>query len=395
MALEIDISMVATRFDIRRSGRVGPLTGNSNSYCIPLRSRCIFSATTVTELSLGRKMNGRFGLAVIGCGMAAKPHALALQALSDVIEVRGVYARNRQRLDRFAAEYGFPASESAEAIAADADVEAVLLLTPPNARDAYVELFSANGKHVLSEKPLERTVAAAERIVQTCRDRSVTLGVVFQHRFRSASENLEQRLGRGDLGAIRMVRVEVPWWRDQAYYDEPGRGSYARDGGGVLINQAIHTLDLMLRLAGPVRAVRAMVATTAFHQMESEDFAAGVLEFASGAVGALVATTAAYPGEAEAIRLDCDAASVLLQSGTATYSWKDGRVETAGAEARTGGGADPMAFPMDWHRDLIADFADAVRSGRSPRVSGEEALLVHRLIEAIEVSSSKGCRVEL
>ncbi|MDV7145209.1 Gfo/Idh/MocA family oxidoreductase [Tropicimonas sp. TH_r6] len=340
-------------------------------------------------------MNAKLGLAVIGCGMAAKPHALALQALSNMIDVRGVHARDRQRLERFATEFGFPVSEKAEALAADPGVDAVLILTPPNARAAYVELFAAAGKHVLCEKPLERTVEAAERIVQLCRDHAVTLGVVFQHRFRAASQDLARRLAMDELGAIRMVRVDIPWWRDQGYYDEPGRGSYARDGGGVLICQAIHTLDLMLDLTGPVRAVQAMVATTALHRMEAEDFAAGTMEFANGAVGSLFATTAAYPGEPESIRLECDAASVRLQSGTVTYSWRDGRVETAGAEARTGGGADPMAFPMDWHRDLIADFAEAVKRDQRPRVTGEDALQVQRLIEAIEISSSRRCRVEL
>ena len=345
------------------------------------------------DLQRGRAMSDKLGLAVIGCGMASKPHALALKALSDEIAVRGVYGRDPGKRDRFCAEYGFPAAASAEALAKDESVDAVLLLTPPNARGEFVDLFAAAGKHVLSEKPLERTVAAAERIVQTCRDRGVTLGVVFQHRFRAASEDLARRLAAGELGAIRMVRVEVPWWRDQAYYDEPGRGSYARDGGGVLISQAIHTLDLMLSLTGPVSAVQAMVATTALHRMDSEDFAAGALQFANGAVGALFATTAAYPGDAESIRLECDAASVLLQSGTVTYAWRDGRIETAGTEATTGGGADPMAFPFDWHRDLIADFVAAIRDDRAPRVSGEDGLRVQRLIAAIERSSSQYCRV--
>ncbi|RYH11617.1 Gfo/Idh/MocA family protein [Tropicimonas sp. IMCC6043] len=340
-------------------------------------------------------MSERFGLAVVGCGMAAKPHALALQALKDQVEVVGVFARDRARREAFASEYGFPAAESAEALAADPRVQGLLLLTPPNARQPYVEMFAAAGKHILSEKPLERSAPAADIIAAICHKHEVTLGVVFQHRFRAASEALARLLESGNLGAIRMVRVEVPWWREQAYYDEPGRGSYERDGGGVLISQAIHTLDLMLSLTGPVREVQAMVATTPLHKMESEDFAAGAMRFASGAVGALFATTAAYPGEAESIRLDCDRGSALLKSGTVTIDWRDGRREVVGAEAGTGGGADPMAFPMDWHRDLIADFCAAVSSGRPPRVTGEDALRVQRFIAAIERSSRDGRSVTI
>ncbi len=337
----------------------------------------------------------RLGLAVIGCGMAAKPHGGALRELSDRIAVRGVFARSKDRREAFGAEYGMPVADSAEALAADPAVDAALILTPPNAREDLVRLFAGAGKHILSEKPLERTETAARRIVGICEDAGVQLGIMFQHRFREASEQLASMLDKGALGAIAVVRVEVPWWRDQAYYDEPGRGTYARDGGGVLISQAIHTLDLMLSLAGPVASVQAMAATTAFHKMEAEDFVAGGLKFASGAVGSLTATTAAYPGAAESIRIDCDKGSVLLKSGTLTIDWRDRDQEVIGEVATTGGGADPMAFPHDWHRDLIADFAESVQKGRAPRVTGRDALKVHQLIAALERSSSEGRRIDI
>jgi UDP-N-acetyl-2-amino-2-deoxyglucuronate dehydrogenase len=183
----------------------------------------------------------QLGLAVIGCGMGAKPHAGALRELSDAIAVRGVYARSKDRREAFGAAHGMPVADSAEALAADPAVDAALILTPPDAREELVRLFAGAGKHILSEKPLERTEEAAARMVAICEDAGVQLGVVFQHRFRAASERLAAMLAADALGPIRVVRVEVPWWRDQAYYDAPGRGSYARDGGGVLISQAIHT----------------------------------------------------------------------------------------------------------------------------------------------------------
>lgn len=336
-----------------------------------------------------------YGIAVIGCGMGAKPHAGALKALADRVVVRGVYARNPEARAAFCAEHGFPEAESLSALAADPGVDAALILTPPNARAEIVETFARAGKHILSEKPLERTEVAARGIVEACEAAGVQLGVVFQHRFRKASEALAERLADGSLGAIRIVAAEVPWWRDQSYYDVPGRGSYARDGGGVLISQAIHTLDLMLSLTGPVAEVQGLTATTAFHRMEAEDYAAAALRFASGAVGHVMASTASFPGGAESLRLDCDHASVRLQSGVLDINWRDGRHERVGEEATTGGGADPMAFPSDWHRDLIADFVAATAKGQAPRVTGRQALAVHRLIAAIELSASERRAIQI
>lgn len=334
-------------------------------------------------------MAERLGLALVGAGMAAKPHAAALKEVSDRIDVRGVFARRPEARAAFASEHGFPEVESLEALVADPSVEAALIITPPNARTDIVGAFAAAGKHVLSEKPLERTEPAARTIVETCERAGVTLGVMFQHRFRAASMALAEGLAEGRFGVIRIVGIEVPWWRDQAYYDEPGRGSYARDGGGVLISQAIHTIDLMLSLTGPVAEVQGLTATTPFHRMESEDYAAATLRFASGAVGHLMASTAHFPGEAESIRLECDRAALRLKSGVLDIHWRDGRHEQVGETATTGGGADPMAFPSDWHRDLILDFAEAVQTGRAPRVTGRDALEVQRLIAAIERSASE------
>ena len=340
-------------------------------------------------------MNKPLGLAVIGVGMASKPHALALNDLRDQIDVRGVYARSTQAVSTFCDTYNFPQANDLEALASDPSVEAALLITPPDARADLVSLFAGNDKHILSEKPLERTAAAAQFIVDTCVTANVLLGVVFQHRFRAASEALTKLISQRTLGEIRMVRAEVPWWRDQSYYDEPGRGSYARDGGGVLISQAIHTLDLMLSLTGPVSSVQAICATTPFHQMEAEDFTAGGMIFESGAVGSIFASTASFPGDTESLTFECDKASAFLKSGVLTVRWREGQVETFGENVSTGSGADPMAFPYAWHKSLIADFAQSIKNKRAPRVTGAQAMSVHTLISAIVMSSQTGRRVTL
>ncbi|OAM77551.1 Gfo/Idh/MocA family protein [Devosia elaeis] len=339
---------------------------------------------------------GKFGLGVIGAGMGAKPHALALGALRDKVDVRGVWRRNEEELKRFCAEYELPAAASYEALLADPAVEAILVLTPPNARQDIVAAAAAAGKHVLMEKPVERSTEAAQRLVALCDAAGVTLGIIFQHRFRAASEALAAQVASGAMGSLHAVHLTVPWWRpQQGYYDKPGRGTFAQDGGGVLITQAIHSLDLMLSLTGPASAVTALAATTGLHSMETEDFVAGGLEFANGAVGALMATTANYPGAAESLTLNFDRASATLTGGNLTLNWLDGRTEIVGEASNSGGGADPMAFPFDWHQAQIEDFVEAVRTHRQPRSTGHTALHVHRLIDALILSGKEGRRIEL
>jgi UDP-N-acetyl-2-amino-2-deoxyglucuronate dehydrogenase len=342
-------------------------------------------------------MAGRFGIGIVGTGMGARPHALALAALRDRIEVRGVYRRDAEKRRAFATEHGFPEARSLEALLADPAVRALLVITPPNAREEIVAAAARAGKHVLMEKPVERTTAAAERIVAACASAGVTLGIVFQHRFREGSLKLGELLEAGVLGRVSAVTLSVPWWRpQQGYYDQPGRGTLVQDGGGVLLTQAIHSLDLMLSLAGPVARVAAIAATTAMHQMETEDFVGAGLAFANGAAGSLSATTALYPGGAESLVIACEKATATLSGPTLTLNWLDGRNETLGAPAgAAGGGADPMAFPFRWHQAVIADFADAVERGRAPAASGEVALRVHRLIDALLQSSREGRAVDV
>lgn len=337
---------------------------------------------------------GRFGIGVIGAGMGAKPHALALQSLAKDIAVLGVYRRDAAQRAAFCSTYGFPEAESYEALLADPRLDAVLVLTPPNAREAIVAAAAKAGKPVLLEKPVERTLAAAERIVALCDAADVTLGVIFQHRFRRASRYLAEAVAENRYGRLEAVHLVVPWWRPQeGYYDQPGRGTFAQDGGGVLITQAIHSLDLMLSLCGEVSAVTAMAKTTRLHQMETEDFVSAGLEFANGAVGAVMATTASFPGGPESITLNFETASATLTAGNLTIRTMAGETITEGEASEGGGGADPMAFPFDWHAAQIADFADAVRHGRQPVSTGHTALHVHRLIDAMMASAKAGKRV--
>ena len=337
---------------------------------------------------------------LIGAGMVARTHVAACADAAGVT-LHGIQARSADKAamlaDKAGALTGVPVKvyDSLGAVAADSDVDFAIILTPPDARAEVIRPLAEAGKHILLEKPMGRNGEEAREVVRLCREAGVTLGVVFQHRMRAASLKAAEMIAKGDLGALGLVEITVPWWRDQAYYDEPGRGTYARDGGGVLISQAIHTIDLALSLAGPVRSVRAMATTTRFHDMEAEDFVTAGLDFANGAAGSLVASTASFPGGPETITLHFDKTSLRLASGQLHVDWRDGQSETFGAAGGTGGGADPMAFTHEWHQSVIEDFAAALSEGRDPAITGDAALAAHDLIDAIITSARTGAITEL
>jgi predicted dehydrogenase len=327
----------------------------------------------------------RHRIAVVGLGMAVAPHAQSLHDLCDRVDVVAAYSPTRARREAFAARFGFPAGDDLDAIVHDRSIDAALILTPPRTHLPLVERFAAAGKHILLEKPLEADTVRAEAVVACCERAGVRLGVVLQHRFRPAARALAQRMG--SLGEIAAASVAVPWWRPQSYYDEPGRGSLARDGGGVLLTQAIHTLDLFLTLAPPLAEVSAYVRTTPLHRMETEDLACAALRHANGALGTLEATTAAYPGAPERIQLVGRRGTAALSGGRLDVHWQDGRSEALGEQAMQGGGADPMAFSNDAHRMVLAEFLDALDGRRAPVNDGRSALAVHDLIDAVLASS--------
>lgn len=340
-------------------------------------------------------------LALIGVGMVAATHIRAISAASPKVMLRGVHGRDQKKAQDFLKQMEAETPDevlvysSVEEIANDPLIDFVIVTTPPNARTAIVKTLADAGKHILLEKPIERDRVAAREIVEVCEAASVALGIVFQHRAREVSLKLSELLKEGVLGAVKLAEISVPWWRDQDYYNEPGRGTFERDGGGVLISQAIHTMDLALTFTGPVQRVQAMARTSAFHSMETEDFVSAGLEFESGAIGSLVASTASYPGGAESISLHCEKASVRLQSGKLDINWRDGRTEVWGEDTASGGGADPMAFTHAWHQGIIEDFADAVHNKRPPMATGRQALMVHDLIDALVLSSREKRAIDL
>ena len=340
-------------------------------------------------------MSARLRIGVVGAGLGSAPHFKSLQELADQVDVAWLHVRQPGRLTPSVLPPGANVTGRYEDLLEDPLLQAVLILTPPNTHLDLVQGAARAGKHVLLEKPLEVSLAGAEELVAVCEQHQVLLAVMLQHRLRESSLALKALIASGELGELTGASCSMRWWRPQSYYDEPGRGTLARDGGGVLITQAIHTLDLLLSLTGLPAQVTALARTSAVHRMECEDSVVAVLSFANGAIGSIDATTAAYPGFSERIALNFTRGSASLEAGEMQAELMDGRRLCAGARQATGTGANVMAFDHQPHRAVIADFLQAIRQGTTPAVSGRSALQVHRLITALTDSAQSGRAVSL
>lgn len=342
----------------------------------------------------------RLKVGMVGCGMVSSVYMDVFKSLSHRLELVGVIASSLQSAQDFASKHqgadlpNLAGFESIDEMLKAEKPDFILLTTPPNAREAYIESCIYHKLPVLMEKPVERDITAATSLVTQCERAKLSLGVMLQHRARPSALALREQLEAHDAGPLHAVEITVPWWREQSYYDVPGRGSYGRDGGGVMISQAIHTLDLVLQFTSEVSGVSSYRATTGFHRMEAEDFVSAGIAFSGGAHGHLMASTACFPGRAEEFWLHFKHASFNLQSAQLEVFTQASHALGAsqykiGDVAATGAGADPMAFTSDWHKAMIENFMDHLENGAPLIASGRSALKVHHLIDQIEKASFK------
>jgi predicted dehydrogenase len=327
---------------------------------------------------------------IVGLGMALKPHLKSLEELPKRVEIAACFTPSAERRLAFAAANRHPVVDNLDTILNDKSIDVVFVLTPPMSHLDLVEQCAAAGKHVLLEKPIDFTSARGERQVAAMDKAGRKFAVILQHRFRDASRKLRAAVQGGELGELVSASAAIRWWRTPEYFAQAGRGMKARDGGGVLITQAIHTLDLFQSLTGPVAKVTAFAKTSPLRKIDTEDIVAGAVEFRNGAIGTIDATTVSYPGFPEKLELACTDATAVLNAETLDIYFRDGRhVHHEGAASKSGG-ADPMAFPNDAHKGLIVDFLDAIDGNREPESSGRESLKVMRLIEAMLASAEQG-----
>ena len=345
----------------------------------------------------------RFG--IVGCGAIAPTHAEALGKIEGAC-LAGAYDVVPER----AAKLGAPVFESLEALCANVDAVAVCV---PSGRHAEVALACARmGRHVLVEKPIDTTLEKAQALVDGCRAAGVRLGVVSQHRFSRQIRRLRDAVQGGELGRMLEGDASVKWHRTQAYYDSgEWRGTWALDGGGCLMNQGIHTIDMISWIMGGVASVQARVRTAA-HDIEVEDQANVLVEYRNGALGVIQGSTAYYPGFAERLEVHGEHGTVVIE-GDRTKVWRvdperaklgkygDGVMGQPTPSLHLAGAAewtedDPTAAWGEQHRLQLEDFAAAVREHRDPFITGEMALEPMRVILAVYESARQGgARIEL
>jgi predicted dehydrogenase len=341
----------------------------------------------------------RFGL--IGAGVAADLHVQAIRGLPDV-EVQGVTDINRPRAKALAERYGIPeVFETANDLLGSPTVDAVAILTPHHLHLPATVAAAKAGKHVLAEKALAHRVEAADAMIDVCRKHGVVLGGVFQNRFTPAARALREAVQGRSLGRVFLASVSVKLRRSAEYYrGAPWRGRKDEAGGGVLMIQAIHTLDLLLWILGMPRRVLGRCATTT-HPIEVEDLAVGILEFGGGALAVLEATTAAIPEHPPELELHGDRGTAALFDSRGFLSFWSSTLERPAslpdrwrrnaAEFREQAEpASPSQAAVEPHAENIRDFVAAVREERPPLVSGVEARKSLVVIEALYASAATG-----
>ena len=324
------------------------------------------------------------GFAIVGTGMVARYHAQAIRS-TDGTHLAAVCRADAARRAEAEKELGAPCSESYEALLARPDVDAVCLCTPSGLHAAQAVQAARAGKHVLVEKPMALTLEDAASMIDACATAGVKLGVVLQRRADPSFQALRASITAGELGTPVLGIATVPYLRGQAYYDSAAwRGTWAQDGGGALMNQGIHLLDLLLWLMGDVSDVSARFATLA-HEMEAEDCVTATLRFANGALGSLAATTAAAPGFPHRVEVYGSRSGIQIE-GEAVMRPGEARQDAAPA----GAGASPTGISPTGHARILDDFAAAVREERAPLVPGEEGRRSLALVLAVYESARSG-----
>jgi len=261
------------------------------------------------------------------------------------------------------------------------------------------------GKHVLSEKPLDVTVKRIDSIIKATRENNVLLGCIFQSRFAEGSQHIRKAIDEGRFGKLVLGDAYIKWYRSQAYYDSGAwRGTWKLDGGGALMNQGIHQIDLLQWFMGPVKSVQATCKTIAHKGLEVEDLATVMLEFKSGALGVIEGSTAIWPGHPARVEVHGTEGSAVLEDGK-LMGWKfakakpiDKKIEAAmkGESELGSGAADPLAgLKIEGHRRQIEDFARAILKGEPPLIKGEDGRVAVELIETIYKAAKTGKTIKL
>jgi predicted dehydrogenase len=332
---------------------------------------------------------------IIGGGNISATHARAAAAIPGV-EVVAVFGSNRDKVAALAREHGAAAYDDFARFLAHRPMEVVCIGSPSGLHGEQGIAAAGQGLHVMVEKPIEITTARADALIAAADGAGVKLGVFYQDRFQPDLARLKDWLAAGGLGRVHFVDARLRWYRPPEYYAQSRwRGTKALDGGGAVINQGSHTVDLLLWLFGDVTGVRA-VKRTAVHDIETEDTAAALLEFSSGALGVYQAATSVYPGYPRRLEIAGENGSVIVeQNRVIAADLRTGTFPGLGsADADTNPStSSPLVSDVRGHQSALEDFLAAIREGRTPRCDGREARRSVAVIEAIYRAAESGQRV--
>jgi predicted dehydrogenase len=330
---------------------------------------------------------------IIGTGAIAWKHAQAYRNIGYQITV--CTDRTAEKGRKFAAETGAEYVTSPEELCAHPLVDFADVCTFPAYRLAAVELCARHGKHVLVQKPMAVDLDTAAKMIETAKAAGIQLGVVSQHRWDDSVLFLKRALTAGRLGRILQADAYVKWYRTDEYYSRPIKGAWEVEGGGALISQAIHQVDLLLHLIGAVDEVFGYWQLGAAHKIESEDCVCAVLRYASGATGVIQAATALWPGYPERVEIHGTKGSAIV-TGDQLTTWdvQDNSGEPAPlAQLAKSGASDPMAISTVPFERQLAEFGEACKAGRTPACSGVDGYRALELVRSIYISCFEGQRV--
>jgi predicted dehydrogenase len=332
---------------------------------------------------------------MIGTGAISHKHAQAYRNIGYRLAV--CTDINREAGAKFAAQYGAEFVATFEEVCRHPAVDYVDVCTFPDFRLAPLLACAQAGKHIQVQKPIATDLETARQMVEAARRAGILLGVVSQHRFDDASLFLSKAIPGGRLGRLIECDAYVKWYRSPEYYARPIKGSWKIEGGGALINQAVHQIDILRWLAGPVAEVSAYWQLGALHRIESEDVVNAVLRYASGATGVIQASTAFWPGYPERIEFHGSKGTAII-SGDKLTVWdvRDDSGEPPPLTRESASGAsDPMAISLEPFERQFRDFGDAIANGRQPLVGGEEGCQAMEIVDAVYRSCRTDARIVL
>lgn len=332
---------------------------------------------------------------IIGTGAIARRHAQAYANIG--YKVAACTNGTAEKGRRFAESAGCDFVVTPEELCVRPDVDFVDVCTFPSYRLEAVRLCAQNRKHVLVQKPMAVDLEIAAKMIRVAQDAGIQLGVVSQHRWDDSALFLKRALAAGRLGRILQADAYVKWHRTDEYYARPIKGSWDVEGGGALISQAIHQVDLLLYLVGPVEEVFGYWQLGATHKIESEDCICAVMRYVSGATGVMQAATALWPGYPERIEVHGTKGSAII-TGDQLTAWdvKDDEGEPPPlAKPAKSGASDPMAISTVPFERQLAEFGEACRSGRAPACSGVDGYRALELVRSIYTSCFEGQRVQI